>query len=134
MQEVNPTIQEQVKAFHRRITASERLYREAIAALAGDQTRRRSKRVPEPPRRCLWLRVPCRVLIRGAQQLFSLAFRKRGRSLEMWPRSTSDTEPIIIDVEVIDVYPDPLHCRQTDAPPRDWLLIGNSNENKEYFR
>jgi hypothetical protein len=117
------SIQEQIDAFHQRILASERLYRDAIAALANDQIRQQLEqapayRQPDPqpsPRRRL-LRTPWLALARGASRLVSLGLRRQAKNVEIEPGSGSDSEPVIIDVDV--VYVDDVNSDPSSAHPQ----------------
>ena len=104
------SIQEQIDAFHQRMAASERLYRDTIAALANDQIRQQLEQAPayrqpgsQPSPRRRSLRTPWLALARGASRLVSLAFRRQADAVEMEPGSGSGSEPVITDVDVVYV-------------------------------
>ena len=104
------TIEEQLNAFLQRTVASERLFHDAIAALANDQIRQELEQAPayrqpgpQPPSRRRLLRTPWLALVRGASRLVSLAFRRQADAVEMEPGSGSGSEPVITDVDVVYV-------------------------------
>ena len=117
------TIEEHLNAFLQRTVASERLFRAAIAALANDQIRQQLEQAPayrqpgpQPPPRRRLLRIPWMALVRGASRLVSLAFRRQAEDVEMEPGSGSDSQPVIIDVEV--VYVDNANSGSSFAHPQ----------------
>jgi hypothetical protein len=117
------TIQKQIDAFHQRIAASERVCHDAIAALARDQIKRQLEQAPayrqpdpQPSPRRRSLRTPWLALARGASRLVSLAFRRQAKDVEIEPGSGSDSEPVIIDVDV--VYVDDVNSDPSSAHPQ----------------